>query len=163
MKTIMSLLACLVLVVDAHAEDRLVTLLSTNVATYRDEMFQFRVTYSDLKVGKNAFAFTQTMIHTEELGSVKAVIKYNIPESVLKRSTYEVLSKSGVGKNTMVRITLPDATPTSVVSTTVETIDENGNKKTEKRGLELPQCDIYFPDDKSAKEWNDELTKRYSK
>ena len=99
MKTIMSLLACLVLVVDAHAEDRLVTLLSTNVATYRDEMFQFRVTYSDLKVGKNAFAFTQTMIHTEELGSVKAVIKYNIPESVLKRSTYEVLSKSGVVNN----------------------------------------------------------------
>jgi hypothetical protein len=166
MKNVIGCLIFAAFVATAQAEDLVINLLGTNVAACRDEIFTFRVTYSDVHLGKTEFGFTQTMLDKEEGdGSYKVVMKCALPLSILKASDRHIMTNEGIGKNTLVRIMLPDTTPHSVISAaikvTTETTDRKGNKKKESiDGGDSNECDIYFSDVKTAMAWNDALTKR---
>ena len=151
-----------------QAVEPIVSLLATNVATCRDEMFHFRVSFSDVQLGTDEFRFVQTMFHKEVEGSFKVTTKYALPLKLLKSSTREVLTNEGIGKNTLVRIKLPKNTPSTALTGTTETINSEGKRTVETITIENSgvktdgelhyNCDIYFPNSKAATEWNDKLS-----
>lgn len=162
MKKIVACLAYIVLTAAVHAEDRLVTLLAQNKAVHRDEIFTFNVTYSDVSIKANELRFTVTMLHKEELGSYKISVKQVLPLNLLKNARREVITNTEIGKNTLVRIYLPEnIPPAGIIITTVQNdVDgKAGKEKTETRIANSPYCDIDFPDIKAAQTWNEELTK----
>ena len=149
-----------------------VSLLKHNVGTWRDEIFHFRVTYSDVELGTNGFNFTQTMLLQESEGSYKITSKCSLSLKSLKSSDHEVLINEGIGKNTLVRIKLSKDLPSPTMSASLETIDSEGKKvvktaSTEELatateiidGKEYYVFDICFPDEESATDWNDSLSK----
>jgi len=151
-----------------------VSLLKHNVGTWRDEIFHFRVTYSDVELGANEFRYTETMLHQEDEGSYKVTMKYALPLKSLKSSKHEVLTYEGIGKNTVVRIKLPKDFPRPVVSGSTETVDSKGIKTVEAKTLSAEEIvasaekidgkeyyvfDICFPDEEPATAWDDALSK----
>ena len=160
MKTLLLIFICMVSNLQAMAEEKLVTLLSNSIASYRDEMFRYEVKYTDVKLENGGLSYTQTMAAKDETGSIKVIVKHNILGKFLKASKHKVLTNEGIGKNVFVEINLPDETPESAISITTEIIDETGKKTTTTRESEMLECRIYFKDEKTAQEWSDEL-KRY--
>lgn len=129
-------------------------LLAATTAVHRDEIFTFHVTYSDVHLLTNEFQFVQTLLHEEELGSYKVVVTCRLPLGSLKAASRTVLVNDGIGRNTFVRIALPDATPASAISIHTELVAEDGSRKTETRQLPFMQCDLDFPDQEAADAWN---------
>jgi hypothetical protein len=169
MKTYASIILSVLLNVTAFAADadQTISLLSSNVATCKDEMFHFRVTYSDVHCDTNGLRFTQTLLHKESQasgpgsGSYKVVIVCALPLDILKSAKREVLIDEGIGHNTQVRIELPEKTPPTFAKITTEIINDEGKKTVETNDAAdgPPFCNIYFSDSKTAKDWNEALSK----
>ena len=153
----------IVLGLAAQAEEQLASLLNQNKAFFRDEMFIFKVTYSDISIDGDDFRFTSTMLNKEELGQYKITIKCNLPWKFVKKAKREVLTDYGIGKNTLIKLSLPKGMNHFAISITTEITDSEGKVKTETRGQNSPDIEIYFPDQKAAQNWNEELTKYLNK
>ena len=163
MKKIFLSVMLIVLGLAAQAEEQLVSLLTQNKAICRDEMFTFQVTYSDISTDGYNFRFTTTMLHKEELGQYKVSIICSLPWKLVKEAKREVLTNNGIGKNTFVRLYLSREMNSSAILITTEITDSEGKVKTETRGPNSPNIEIYFPDQKAAQTWNEELTKYLNK
>jgi len=168
MKRLLIILIPLLFASTSDAVEPVVSMLATNVAHCRDEIFDFRVTFSDVNLDKKEFRFTETMLHKEEEGSMKVVMKYKLPLTILKASKSEVKG-SLIGRNTFVRIKLPQNTPSTAIASTIETIDSEGKKTVEKKSFKeysetdgnetFFAVDVYFPDKGAATKWNEEFSK----
>jgi len=136
------------------------SILESTNAISKDEMFRFKISYSNVHMNNEGLSFLGTMLHKDEQGEYKITVDCKIPLKFLLESKREVLSNHGIGKNTLVLIRLPKDIPPSFANIKRELTSINGEKKIESNQAQMPNCEIYFPDVKSASTWNDCLTEK---
>ncbi|MCE5229692.1 hypothetical protein LLG95_08860 [bacterium] len=137
--------------------NRVESLLSKNTAVWKDEMFTFHVSYSNVKMDERGLKFTETWLHKEAHGpgQYKIVGKVEIPLDLVQSSKRQIMEDYGIGKNTEVHLILQR----KITSTgSIETVTESGEVRKEEKTENTSEVRIAFSDVNSARVWDRELT-----
>jgi hypothetical protein len=134
--------------------------LSKTTGIARDEMFTFKVTYSNVKILKGNLCFTQHMIHKESLGTLKITMKCRVPLKAIMEADRAFIAENGIGRNPVVSIKMRDGSFPFELEIERETKDGNGKliKPVETNKTKSSFWTINFSTAKDAEKWNDKFT-----
>ena len=133
--------------------------LNNTTGISRDEIFIFKVTYSNISLNKDSLKFTQTFRHKETDGTLKATINWTLPKSGLKKAKHGIDKSKGIGKNIIVWITPNNSQSIYGIELKHELRGKDGKliKPIKSSSRKANQCEIYFSNVKDAEHWNKSL------
>ena len=125
----------------------------------RDEIYNFKVTYSNVRIDKGNLCFDLRMAHNEHMGSYTITGHCKFPIATLKEAKREV-EITELMHNSTVNIKIIKGSKPLEIAGEVETRDKSnhliGSKKSFKK-LEN-QFSFFFSTQQEAKKWNNELS-----
>ena len=109
MKYILLIILVSVMGCRSAMEYDIVTTLESTTGQFQDEIFKFKVTYTNVVIDKKILKFHQQSSHQESSGSYSTSLDVTVPLGSLKSENVSFIPNEGVGKNIVVKVSYPDS------------------------------------------------------